>query len=315
MRIQWEGFAEKKAGTKGAALDLYRKRKTEALQRKKLPENLRAPVVSFAELAQDALVYSKAHKRSYDADVIRMEKLLAAFRDRAADSITPHDLERHLAQTAEEGDWKPATVNRYRALVSLVYRLGIQNGKVKENPARLVKHRQENNTRVRWLSEEEEVRLRAYLEAACPQFIPEFDLALHTGMRRGEMYSLTWDGVNLSRKVLTIARSKNGEMRYIPINSTAISALEAFKKRGDGTGKVIRNLAGEPLCGPRYWFEPALKKAKIYPFVALSPTHVCQQACDARRRYSHGTRIDGAQEYLDDGALFPPCPEAYACRC
>src|SRR5262249_57155793 len=85
-----------KAGTKGAAIDLYRKRKTEVLQRKKLPENLRAPLVSFAQLAQDALAYSKAHKRTYDDDVIRMEKLLAAFREKSAESITPHNLERHL---------------------------------------------------------------------------------------------------------------------------------------------------------------------------------------------------------------------------
>jgi hypothetical protein len=28
-----------------------------------------------------------------------MEKLLSAFRDKAADAITPQDLERHLAQT------------------------------------------------------------------------------------------------------------------------------------------------------------------------------------------------------------------------
>lgn len=282
-----------KAGTKSAALDLYRKRKTEALQGKKLPENLRAPVVSFTELAQDTLAYSKAHKRSYDDDLIRMEKLLAAFRDRAADSITPHDLERHLAQAAEDGDWKPATVNRYRALVSLVYRLGIQNGKVKENPARLVKHRQENNARVRWLSEEEEVRLRAYLEAACPQFISELDLALHTGMRLGEMYSLTWDGVNLSRKVLTIPRSKNGEMRHVPLNSAAISALEAFKKRGDGTGKVIRNEKGEALAGSRYWFEPALKKAKIYRF-----SWHCLRHTFASRLVMRGVDIRTVQELM-----------------
>ena len=182
--------------------------------------------MSFAELAQDALAYSKAHKRSYDDDVIRMEKLLAAFRDRPANSITPYDLERHFVQAAEEAEWKPATVNRYRALVSLVYRLAIHNGKVKENPARLVKHRQENNARLRWLFEEEEVRLRAYLEAACPQFIPELDLAPHTGMRLSEMYSLMWDAVNLRSRVLTIPRSKNGELRHIPLNSAAIVALE-----------------------------------------------------------------------------------------
>ena len=45
------------------------------------------------------------------------------------------------------------------------------------------------------------------------------------GKRQGEMQSLTWDGVG--RKVLTIPRSKNGEMRHIPLNTTAISALEA----------------------------------------------------------------------------------------
>jgi hypothetical protein len=50
-----------KAGTKGAAIKLYQKRKTEALQGKKLPESLRSPMVSFAEIARDALIYSKTH--------------------------------------------------------------------------------------------------------------------------------------------------------------------------------------------------------------------------------------------------------------
>jgi site-specific recombinase XerD len=177
--------------------------------------------------------------------------------------------------------------------VSLVYRLGIQNGKVKENPARLVKHRQENNACARWLSDEEEVRLRAYLEAASPQFIPELDLALHTGMRLGEVYSLTWDGVNLSRKTLTIPRSKNGEMRHIPLNSAAISALEAFRKRGDSTGNVIRNSDGETLAGPRYWFEPTLKKAKIYRL-----SWHCLRHTFASRLVMRGVDIRTAQELM-----------------
>ncbi|HXP71342.1 MAG TPA: hypothetical protein VOA88_18835 [Candidatus Dormibacteraeota bacterium] len=33
--------------------------------------------------------------------------------------------------------WTAATWNRYRALVSLTYRLPIRSGKAKENPARL----------------------------------------------------------------------------------------------------------------------------------------------------------------------------------
>lgn len=271
--IWWIRYADatgrirrEKAGTKGAAIKLYQKRKTEVLQGKKLPENLRAPLVGFAELTKDALAYSKAHKRSYGDDVIRMEKVLATFRGRSAESITPRELERFLAENAEENDWAPATINRYRALLSLVYRLGIESGKVKENPARLVKHRQENNARVRWLSNEEEVRLRTYIQNTCPEHIPELDLALHTGMRLGEMYSLTWENVNMSRKVLTIARSKNGETRHVPLNATALFALGELRKRSEGAGSVVRNLDGEPFAGPRYWFEPALPKAKIRRF-------------------------------------------------
>lgn len=255
-----------KAGTKSAALTLYRKRKTESLQRKKLPESLRSPLVSFAEIAHDALAYSKAHKRSYDDDVIRMARLLARFRERAADSITAQELEQHLAQTAEENDWAPATVNRYRALISLVFRLGIESGKVKENPARLVKHRQENNSRVRWLSAEEELRLRAVISEMYPKHMPELDLALNTGLRLGELFSLVWDNVNLARRVLTVPRAKSGEMRHVPLNATALAALAELRKGGDGTGPVIRNADGGALMGPRHWFEPAIRDAKIRNF-------------------------------------------------
>ena len=147
-----------------------------------------------------------------------------------------------------------------------MYRLGIESGKVKENPARLVKHRQENNARVRWLSGEEEARLRAAIEAGRPEHLPELDLALHTGLRLGEMYGLTWENVNLACRVLTIPRSKNGETRHVPLNSTALAALERLGAQGDGSGPVFRNADGGRLTGPRYWFDPAIRTAKIRDF-------------------------------------------------
>jgi site-specific recombinase XerD len=282
-----------KAGTKSAALTLYRKRKTETLQRKKLPENLRSPMVSFAELAHDALTYSKVHKRSYASDLVRMPRLLAAFRERAADSITPQDLERHLEQAAQEDNWAPATVNRYRALISLVFRLGIENGKVKENPAKLVKHRLANNARTRWLAPEEEARLRAAIEVACPEHLPELDLALHTGLRRSEQYGLTWENVNLARRVLTVPRSKNGETRHVPLNRAALAALEVLRERENGTGPVIRNQQGEPLTGPRHWFEPAVVKAKLRDF-----SWHCLRHTFASRLVMAGVDLRTVQELL-----------------
>jgi hypothetical protein len=82
-------FRREKAGTKGAAIDLYRKRKNEALEGKKLPEKLRRAAVSFKEIATDALAYSKTHKRSYRDDAYRMKQLLDWFGPRVADSTTP----------------------------------------------------------------------------------------------------------------------------------------------------------------------------------------------------------------------------------
>jgi hypothetical protein len=40
------------------------------------------------------------------------------------------DIERQF----QKQEWAPATLNRYRALLSLTYRLAIRNGKVKEIP-------------------------------------------------------------------------------------------------------------------------------------------------------------------------------------
>src|SRR2546422_3498671 len=49
-------------------------------------------------------------------------------------------------------------------------------------------------------------------------FRSEFDLALQTGLRRGEMFGLTWEDVNFDQRILRVRLSKNGETRHIPLN-------------------------------------------------------------------------------------------------
>jgi site-specific recombinase XerD len=259
-------YRREKAGSKSVAIKLVDKRRTEALQGKKLPEKLRRATVTFADISRDALAYSKAHKRTYGDDLARMERILGWFRDRSADSITPQEIERHFVQCIEDEKWAPSTVNHYRSLLSLTYRLAIRDGKATSNPARATRHRREDNSRVRYLTPEEETKLRAEIEARWAGHIPELDLALHTGLRLSEMYGLDWQDVDLARCLILIRRGKNGESRYARLNSVALKALTELRKRGDGTGAVIRNLEGEPLAGPRYWFEKAIEKAGIANF-------------------------------------------------
>ena len=147
------------------------------------------------------------------------------------------------------------------------FRLAMQNGKVSNNPVRATQHQREDNSRVRYLSAEEETRLRAILIGRWSEHIPVLDLALHTGLRRGEMFGLEWPDVDVTGRCLHVRRGKNGEGRYVHLNSVALQALGELRRRSpSATGPVIRNLAGEPLHGSRYWFDPALELAGIENF-------------------------------------------------
>jgi site-specific recombinase XerD len=271
-----------KAGSRGNAIDLLTKRRNEVLVGKKLPEKLRARQVTLREIAKAALEYSLAEKASYRQDKIRMAPILERFGARAAESIKPEELEHWLNDEAEERDWAPATKNRYVALLKLTYRLAEKNGKVRFNPARLLRMHKENNARLRFLNQfpplktkfdylqecsDEESRLRAVIARNYPEHLPEFEIALNSGMRPSEQYGLTWDRVDLTRKILTIPKSKNGRTRHIPLNSVAVTAFKTVRQRLlDGGEAVFVNMKGGPLQGYKHWFEPAVSEAGIKDF-------------------------------------------------
>jgi len=109
-----------------------------------------------------------------------------------AAEIRARGIEARLTNLQTNGR-SPATLNRYRALLSLTYSLAIRNGKLhSENPARLVLHRREDNARLRFLSNDEERILRTKIRELRPGPEPEFDLAPYTGMRLSEQYRLRW---------------------------------------------------------------------------------------------------------------------------
>jgi site-specific recombinase XerD len=288
-----------KAGRKSDAIALYQKRKMETLQGKKLPERLRSKAVSFGVLAQDAIQYSKTNKLSYRQDVYRMSKLLGWLGNRLAEAITPQEIERWLSEQMQENNWKPATANRFKALISLAFRLGMQNGKVAVNPARLVRRRREDNARIRFLSKDEEQSLRFAIESRFPGHLSEFAVALNTGMRRKEQYGLTWECVDLERRLITVSRSKNGEMRHIPMNKTVRDALESLYDASSHTGPVFLSEDGKgALLGPRHWFEPAVTAANLQDF-----TWHCLRHTFASRLVMAGVDLRTVQQLMGHKTL------------
>jgi len=164
--------------------------------------------------------------------------------------------------------------NRYIALMKLTYRLAEVAQKIKYNPARLVRQPKENNERIRYLNQyepapaqleylndckDEESRLRAVIQHDCPERLPEFEIALHTGMRRKEQYGATWDKVDFLSGRLTVPRAKHGQVRHVKLNSRALAALVALKPE-DAKGRV------HDLVSPRSWFDPAVEKSGVRDF-------------------------------------------------
>lgn len=92
----------------------------------------------------------------------------------------------------------------HKALLFMVFRQGIKNGKVSVNPAKEVERRTENNNRDRYLLPMEETALRQTILESWPEHMPEVEIALHTGMRRGEQFKCEWSWVDLDRRVLTV---------------------------------------------------------------------------------------------------------------
>ena len=170
-----------KVGSRGKAIQLYQKRKADDRAGIKLPETFRPKkAVLFGELAEDAMVYSKAHKRSHRGDVSNLASLLPVFGKTPAEEITPQQISAYFAT---RNDLKAASLNRYRSTMSMIYAEGIRNGRVKTNPARLVRLYKEDNQKIRYLEFSEENQLRKIIQKRCPVHEPAFTVALETGMR------------------------------------------------------------------------------------------------------------------------------------
>jgi integrase len=241
----------------------------EALLGRKLPEMMRRRVVPFSALCDDTAAYIRKRYAQPKHDLGRLEIIRGWFGNQPADAITSREVEAALDRAKEENGWSASSWNHHHTLISLAYRLAVRNEKVEKNPARGIQRKPENNSRVRFLTVDEERKLREAVRSnpVWAPHEPEIDLAISTGLRRSSMYDrLTWDNVDLQQKIAMIPVTKNGDPVVVPLNSDAMKALMIFRSRGDGGGPVVRNEAGEPLKYANFWFIPAVRAAGIKNF-------------------------------------------------
>jgi integrase len=93
---------------------------------------------------------------------------------------------------------------------------------IRPHVSRVMRSKQQKE--VNALSKEEIVALSATCKASDKKLYFPLMLSLHTGMRRGEVWGLTWDDVDVLNNKIHVSKSyngptKNGKSRIVPISA------------------------------------------------------------------------------------------------
>jgi integrase len=95
----------------------------------------------------------------------------------------------------------------------------------------------------------------------------QYDVAVHTGMRKGEQFTVTWDQVDFTHRYIYLDMTKNGSDRYVHLNRSALTALTQLKKEHVRLGLKFDSLffdhRRQPIKDPSEWFEVACGEAKV----------------------------------------------------
>ena len=141
-----------------------------------------------------------------------------------------------------------------------MYSKGMEWGKVKESPAKKVKLLKGETKRLRFLMPDE---IQKLLSNCTDHLKPIVTVAVHTGMRKGELLGLQWDRVNFEQGIITLLDTKNNERRDIPMNETVKKTLEGIERKGEN---VFCSGDGETSGDVRRSFETALRRSGISDF-------------------------------------------------
>jgi integrase len=268
---------------RGALKGCHTKRDAEEAERNELHQidegtyNKRNSKITFKEFAEgEYMEWAKANKRSWKSDDSMLKPLVATFGKKQLSKINSFEiekykLERKKSQTVriESNDSETvtykqravATVNKELKLLSRIFKFA----KIKPNPCLEVEKLRGETKRRRWLRPDEEERLMVELENR-PHLKTVVLLALHLGLRRGEIFKLKIDDCDFNSGFVNITETKTDEPREVPMNQTARAILVNLVETAQEKGWEY--LLTNPQTGTRYkdlkrvWTS-ALKDAEI----------------------------------------------------
>ena len=187
-------------------------------------EFVRPAKITLAELGRQYMDYAKANKRSWLRDQQILAHLKGAFGNVLLPGITALPIERYKLERLQAVS--PATVNRELAGLKRLFNLAEQWGLYRgRNPVKGVRFLDENNLKLRMLSEGAE----AALLSCCSPYLQDLvTFAINTGLRLGDILNLKWKEVDLEKGILNVLVRKRRRMLEMPINDKALSVVKGW---------------------------------------------------------------------------------------
>ena len=194
-------------------------------------------------------------------DLYRYQKHLQDhFGDKRLNEISSFDLERLKADLSKEG-LSPASVKHCLILIRQIYNKAITWGMYQgANPIKGVKMPTIQNQRTRFLSHEEATLLLEQLKKNSATMLYDIALlALHTGMRAGEIFNLKALDLDFAEEVIRISNPKNKRTRFAYM-TRAVKEMLQRRTPAEPEGLVFPDRKGNQALAVSQVFRRAVNK-------------------------------------------------------
>jgi len=217
----------------------------------------------FADLAKDYLECCVGQK-AFHSKTHLVNQLIKRFGNLKVRELNTKMIEKWQSEQLKGN--KPATTNRKLTVLKHIIKKGADWGMASEETLKRVgkvKKKVEENTRLRFLTVEE---CQTLIDCCAEHLKPIVTVALHTGMRRGEILNLKWEQVDVKHGFILLEITKNGERREIPIDNTLTMMFNNMPRGLESVYVFTDPRTGEPYKSVQTSFETALKRAEIRDF-------------------------------------------------
>jgi len=146
------------------------------------------------------------------------------------------------------------------AVIRQVYNYARANSFINcESPTNKVKKPQKDNRRDRFLTREEAERLFEVLKKKSQQLYEIAYLSYDCGLRAGEIFSLTWEHIDLDRGMICLRDTKGNNNRFAHMTEK-IKSIFANKQPGENNAFVFPDRNGEKMKSISNTFDRVVKE-------------------------------------------------------